>query len=160
MTIHVVALLFATLTLGVSSPRVSLHRWLLFTIRAQGKDGEEDLNKLSVINSNSCRNTVFFVIIIETFDFSFIIRYKDFHFYCSKTKFSFYLAFLDFLSEFSSGETFLLDLNCIFFSCDLPYYYNYSHFVAKWQDSGLDGHENFITLLHSLHRGVARFRSC
>ena len=115
MTIHVVALLFATLTLGVSSPRVSLHRWLLFTIRAQGKDGEEDLNKLSVINSNSCRNTVFFVIIIETFDFSFIIRYKDFHFYCSKTKFSFYLAFLDFLSEFSSGETFLLDLNCIFF---------------------------------------------
>ena len=69
MTIYLVALLFATLTLGVSSPRVSLHRWLLFTIRAQGKDGEEDLNKLSVINSNSCRNMVFFVIMIETFDF-------------------------------------------------------------------------------------------
>ena len=80
MTIYLVALLFATLTLGVSSPRVSLHRWLLFTIRALGKDGEEDLNKLSVINSNSCRNMVFFVIMIETFDFSFIIRLKDFHF--------------------------------------------------------------------------------
>ena len=66
MTIYLVALLFATLTLGVSLPRVSLHRWLLFTIRALGKDGEEDLNKLSVNNSNSCRNTVFFVIIIET----------------------------------------------------------------------------------------------